>query len=225
MTLSFIFLLLFSTIRQDEQDFLHACSILSSNQCHSLPWFVLSQTLIYVDAGPLDIISRLRKSKSRGGQTYWLAWLALESIGLFFFLTLKRSLLSSWEHKYAVFGPALFPRNLLLSKPTSKTMRAMLVRLSGTCTVTSCRPLCGIISRFSFEEASIHHSNRLCRLSLRDLESAGHSWCCFLLLCRPLKSCIPQPPLPPSAECCLKCLEISSPSSQKPTGIAIKDDS
>lgn len=42
-------------------------------------------SLIYVDAGPLDIISLLRKSKSRGGQTYWLAWLALESIGLFFF--------------------------------------------------------------------------------------------------------------------------------------------
>lgn len=80
-----IYFFVFSTIRQDEQDLLHACSILSSNQCHSLPWFVLSQTLIYVDAGPLDIISLLRKSKSRGGQTYWLAWLALESIGLFFF--------------------------------------------------------------------------------------------------------------------------------------------
>lgn len=75
---------MFSIIRQEKQDLLHACSILSSNLCHSLPWLVLSQSSNYVDVGPLDIISLLRKSKSRGGQPYWLAWLAQESIDLYF---------------------------------------------------------------------------------------------------------------------------------------------
>lgn len=195
---------------------LHTCRISSGNQCHSLPWFIHSQShcvLIDNKSNPLDIISLWKKSKSPGGQTYWRAWLAQESTDLFF---------KPQKLNFVVLQAQARRLGASIVSTQSSALLAMLVRLLSRYTLISCWSLSSpagfVLKR--------HHRNRPCRWSLPDLESAGHK---ELILCSSFVQVtnilIPATSSVASAASSLKCLEISSPSSQKPTGIAIKDDS
>lgn len=105
----------------------------------------------------------------------------------------------------------------------SSALLAILVRLLSR--YTSTFRFMSSSAGFVFEEASVHHSNRLCRSSPRDGESAGHKglillfFSSFVRVANVLHAAISSVP---SAASSLKCSDASSPSSQKP--IAIKDD-